>query len=107
MFVIYNIHTTKLLHNHVGARKASEWYKTVSAAKAAITRALKKTVSDGHIGIALSTSDFAIADRDEFFNTIEKKEKRQGIVHAKGTEFEVGVNTPWTSGPWSETYFAS
>ena len=52
-------------------------------------------------------NEFAIAERGHFHKNIEKTEVRHGIVHAAGKEFEVSVNTPWTSGPWSETYHCS
>lgn len=51
--------------------------------------------------------NYRIADFDTFKKTIEKKEIRTGIVGSAGKTFEVPVNESWTSGPWSETYWAS
>ncbi len=90
-YVIYNKATTVLLtKNH---------YETERAAKAGLTREAKKQ--------AILTSDYDIADSKTFYDTIELKETRHGIAGSTGKEFEVGVNTPWTSGPWSETYWSS
>ena len=103
MFVIYHKETTKLLR--VKSRK--ERFETEAAAKAALTRRANAQASF-HRGLpAINKEDYAIAEAAEFFKSIEKKEIRKGIIHSAGAEFEVGVNTPWTSGPWSETYFNS
>lgn len=94
-FVIYNKDTTRILRKHWYDKP----YETQAAAKAGLTRAVKK----GDV----KREDFDISPAKEFFEHIEKKEIRHGIVHAAGKEFEVGVNTPWTTGPWSETYWCS
>lgn len=91
-YVIYHIETTRFLHP--GS------YATRGAAKAALTREAKKTPS-------LNKADYSIEERTMFHELIEKKTIRKGIVGAAGKEFEVPVNTEWTSGPWSETYWCS
>ena len=102
-YVVYNKDTTRLLHFYdLGLDK--EYFATEAAAKGALTRAMKNTKI---VEAALTKDDFRIADRNRFFESIERKEVRKGVVHAAGQDFEVGVNTPWTSGPWSETYFSS
>lgn len=95
-FVIYNKETTIILRKHW----YDQPYATEAAAKAALTRFIKA-------GWEVKREDFAIADTKTFCASIEKKEIRHGIVHAEGKEFSVGVNTPWTTGPWSETYWSS
>lgn len=92
-YVVYNAVTT-LLHGRDSY--SYKTYKTEAAAKAAVKRLSNKGVLD-----------MRYAEVKHFFANIEKKEIRHGIVHSEGAEFEVGVNTPWTSGPWSETYWCS
>lgn len=88
-WVIYNVDTTKIVLRKDGGRS----WNTKAAAKAAMTR------------LKLSYDDHAICEAKYFVDHIEKKEIRHGIVGATGKEYVVGVNTPWTSGPWSETYW--
>src|SRR5271157_2688213 len=95
-FVVYHKDTTVFMTTK--RRKYS--YATQQAAKAAISREAKTQVG-------FNRSDYLIADQTVFHDSIEKKEIRHGIVHSAGKEFEVGVNTSWTSGPWSETYWSS
>lgn len=97
-FVAYNKETTVLLRKDLRG-SGSPYFDTAAAAKAAITRAAKKR--------EIVANDYAVIDAKTFFDTIEKKEIRVGIVGSDSKEFEVGVNTPWTSGPWSETYWCS
>lgn len=91
MFVVYDLNTTQIVEGP-GHRR---FYKTAAAAKAAMTRA-------GH-----RPGSLGIAEAEMFFDKIELKETRWGIGPSEGTQFEVGVNTGWTTGPWSETYWAS
>jgi len=76
-------------------------YKTEGAAKAAATRLSKLPESDKR---RIVLEDHSVMTIEEF-QAIEKQEVRHGIVHCEGKEYTVGVNTPWTSGPWSETYW--
>lgn len=96
-FVIYHKETTVYLN--VRGRIYNPAYETLAAAKAALTRAVKK----GEV----KREDYDISPLEEFRKFIEKKEIRRGIAGSDGKEFEVSVNTPWTSGPWSETYWSS
>ena len=109
-FVVYDTESTLLLR--VGHNTPTS-YKTQGAAKAALTRIIRERANaplltaDQRNTIEASRSDFVIADEKTFYDTIEKKETRHGIVGSAGKEFVVGVNTSWTSGPWSETYWCS
>lgn len=94
-FVIYHKETTVYLK--LGSRKDS--FPSEGAAKAALTREAKAG--------KVKADDYAIADREYFQLRIEKKETRHGVCDAHGKEFVVPVNTSWTSGPWSETYWSS
>lgn len=102
-YVIYHKETTVLLDTGKSAYNNS--FETEAAAKAALTRAVKKAIRKGKDPI--NKDDYVIADSKTFHETIEKKETRRGVAMAHGKEFVVGVNTPWTSGPWSETYWSS
>ena len=95
-YIIYNKETTRIL----SGKRGKDYFATESAAKSARTRILKKQPELG------TADEFDIAEIGYFRDNIEKTEIRVGIVHAAGKEFEVGVNTPWTSGPWSETYWS-
>jgi hypothetical protein len=48
-----------------------------------------------------------IAGKADFHTNIEKTETRYGVAACQGQEYVVPVNTSWTSGPWSESYWAS
>lgn len=99
-FVVYHKETTKLLRVLV---QRSGWqspiYPSMGQAKAALTRAVNKGL--------VKREDYAIAEADAFYKTIEKKETRHGIAACEGKEYVVGVNEPWTTGPWSETYWST
>jgi len=99
-YVIYHIESTRFLQAYAKKGKTRTLYGTERAAKSALTRAIKENPE-------LLKSDFSIADNVDFNNGIEKFEIRKGIIHSEGKEFNVRVNTPWQSGPWSETYHCS
>jgi len=94
-YVIYNKETTLIL----SAKRGKDYFATERAAKGARTKILNAHPEYG------TSDDFDIAEARDFYDNIEKKEIRHGIVHCQGKTYEVGVNTPWTSGPWSETYW--
>ena len=103
-YVIYHKETTKIVLPR-NRNWYSPAYETEGAAKAALTRAIRKPKKA--LIISSQVEFYVIAELKEFQEKIEKKEIRHGIVHSEGKEFEVSVNTPWTSGPWSETYWSS
>lgn len=94
MYVVYDLETTLILNN------PKKWgitkYETERSARAARTRAGDR-----------EGKKYGVAEWTEFLQHIEHKEIRHGIVGSAGKEFLVGVNEPWTSGPWSETYWCS
>jgi hypothetical protein len=98
-YVIYHIESTRFL-SHATKACDKESFASQGAAKAALTRAVKKDAT-------VFRAEYAIADRDVFHETIEKKTIRHGVALSYGKKFEVPVNTPWTSGPWSETWHCS
>jgi len=99
-YVIYNVDTTIIATEKNRKLYSYDSFTTESAAKAALTRMVKK-------GKIKNRDEYAISEVIYFHNNIEKKETRKGIGPADGKTFTVGVNTPWTSGPWSETYWSS
>ncbi len=100
-YVVYHHKTTRLLHL---TRDMPTSYKSKGAARAALTRAARSGKMTEKMG---NEHDYRISELQEFYDKIELKETRHGIVGSEGKEFHVGVNTPWTSGPWSETYWSS
>jgi len=125
-FVIFHKETTRYLRTIRQGYWADAVYEREQDAKAGLTIAKRKIKSkleklskskvvtygrDEQIKklnaeLAALESDYEILPMDEF-KKIEKTEVRHGIVAAAGKEFNVPVNTPWTSGPWSETYWCS
>lgn len=107
MFVIYNKETTLI------QPKRDRRFATERAAKAFLTRMINEAershsvaIRAGHTPTPCMTKDeYGIAELAHFVDSIEKKEVRKGIVGAAGQEFTVGVNTSWSSGPWSENYW--
>jgi hypothetical protein len=95
-YVIYHKDTTLYLRNRI---TDGTGFATAAAAKGTLTRCVKQGLC--------KREDYAIEETNKFRNEIEKKEIRHGVVHSAGKEFEVSVNTPWSSGPWSESYFCN
>lgn len=104
-FVVYDRESTLLLRK----KNRDHNYATRAAAESAITRYRKAAIAEARKGVKpkFNPTNLCIVESNKFFKFIEKTEVRHGIVNANGTEFTVGVNTPWTSGPWSETYWCS
>lgn len=98
-YVIYHNETTKILG---GANKS---YKTMGAAKAAISR-LRKTVPTA---IGYPDRDplfvYAIAEINEFYTNIEKTVERTNLM--SGKTFRESVNTPYYCSPSSESYWSA
>lgn len=96
-YVIYEVSTTIIFYaDHKRWYNCS--YATLAAAKAALTRATKKgQLREGY--------DYAIADKDEFHNSIEKKVVKRNLMSGKDME-PMGVNTPGCVDPSTETYWS-
>lgn len=78
------------------------WQDAIYLTKGGCTRALNAEAAAGRV----DGPSYAIMPLEEF-RKIEKTEVRIGIVGAAGKEFTVPVNEPWTTGPWSETYWST
>jgi hypothetical protein len=98
-YAIYDKQTTKIVRILKNGYWQDAEYKTPAAAKAAFTRLSKQGKVD------VEAHD--IAEIGNFRKNIEKTEVRNGAGPAYGQKFIVAVNTPWTSGPWSETYWSA
>ena len=98
-YVIYHNETTKLLGG------SSKSYKTMGAAKAAISRLRKNVpVSD------LNTDNdplfvYAIAEINYFYKHIEHTVERVNLM--SGKTFRESVNTPYHCSPSSESYWSN
>ena len=92
IYVVYNVATTKLLNKTV--------YKTESAAKAGLTRWLKR---EGNW--LACREDFAVADVNSFYDTIEKTVERVNAM--TGNTFKERVNTSYACSPSNEAYWSS
>ena len=87
--VVYNTKSTILLtDNH---------YATESAAKAGLTRYLKKHPE-------LNREDYSISDGKTFYATIEKQVEKINLM--SGKPYMERVNTPLCTSPASETYWS-
>ena len=115
MYYIYEQSST-LIMGKVSAER--QWrpdhrqsYKTMAAAKAALTRASNQWWNMlGRFGTEPEENDpvfrYAIAEADYFHKTIEKKVKRKVLEGFGGKEYYEPVNTPNYMSPASETYWS-
>ena len=97
MYVIFNPETTRFLHirtPHRGVGTTRTHFETKAAAKAGLTRYLKKHPNDAVLYTILSTEEFA---------AIEKTETKKSLM---GGEFTQSVNTPACCDPSTETYWS-
>ena len=98
-YVIYNNETSKILG---GAGKS---YKTMSAAKSAITR-MRKTVPVSDLN---TDNDplfvYAIAEINYFYESIDQTVERVNLM--SGKTFRESVNTPYYCSPSSESYWSA
>ncbi len=98
-YVIYNNETSKILG---GANKS---YKTMGAAKAAISR-LRKTVPITDLNTERDPLFvYAIAEINYFYKTIDQTVERVNLM--SGKTFRESVNTPYHCSPSSESYWSN
>jgi hypothetical protein len=98
-YVIYHNETSKILG---GANKS---YKTMGAAKSAITR-MRKTVPVSDLN---TDNDplfvYAIAEINYFYESIDQTVERVNLM--SGKTFRESVNTPYYCSPSSESYWSA
>ena len=98
-YVIYHNETTKILG---GANKS---YKTLGAAKAALSR-LQNKILVADVGTDRDpVFTHSIAEINEFYKNIEKTVERTNIM--TGKTFRESVNTPSFCSPSSESYWSA
>jgi hypothetical protein len=98
-YVIYNNETTKLLGG------SSKSYKTLAAAKSAISR-LRKTVPVADLNTDRDPLFvYAIAEINHFYQNIEQTVERVNLM--SGKTFRESVNTPYHCSPSSESYWSN
>ena len=98
-YVIYHNETSKILG---GANKS---YKTMGAAKAAITRMQNKIlVSDMGNPERDPVLMYSIAEINEFYKNIDQTVERVNLM--SGKTFRESVNTPSYCSPSSESYWS-
>jgi len=101
MFVIYERDTTKIIEVY---RKNSGWkkssYKTMSAAKAALTRILKARKDIGGFDLF----NLAIAEISYYQDKIEKQVEKTNMM--TGKKYMESINTPSYMSPSSEAYWS-
>ena len=112
MFYIYEQSSTYIMGpaGRIARPNHRHSYKTMAAAKAALTRYSKMWWNDtGRFGNEPSSNDpqfrYAIAEADYFHKHIEKRVKKSSLMDNTKTWYE-GVNTPNYMSPASETYWS-
>ena len=107
MFVIYHKQTTQIVGKDLKPDHRAR-YKSMAAAKAAITRAAKKMgVYTGGLMLIDPSHPlyvYGIARDEGFFANIEKKVRKTNLM--TGEEYVESVNTPIYMSPSSETYWS-
>ena len=109
MFYIYERSSTHIMGkiNQVTGvvRPApSHSYKTLGAAKAALTRMSKRYRADLLETVNDPLYRYAIAEASVFHSTIEKTRTRKNMM--SGVEYTETVNTPAYCSPSSESYWS-
>ncbi|MBR19798.1 MAG: hypothetical protein CMA64_06595 [Euryarchaeota archaeon] len=107
MFYIYEKTSTYIIgkpdRNGVARPDHRQSYKTMSSAKAALTRICK---ASGLLPTDVNYPEFrlAICETQKFHRDIEKSVKKTNMM--SGKEFVEKVNTPYYCSPSSETYWS-
>ena len=107
MFYIYEKSSTYIIgkpdRNGVARPDHRQYYKTMPAARAALTRICK---AEGLMPTDPNYAQFryAIAETEYFHNKIEKKVKKKNMMN--GEEIFETANTPYYCSPSSETYWS-
>ena len=108
MFYIYEKETTYIIgkpdRNGVARPDHRQSYKTMSAAKAGLTRIIKAEnllPTDPNYGLFR----YAIAETNNFHTFIEKQVKKKNLMDPS-IEFMEPVNRPYYCSPSSETYWS-
>ena len=111
-YVIYEKSSTFIMGPYTVRREVvpnhRQSYKTMAAAKAALTRWTKwwqQDISDLDAPENNPTFRYAIAEKDYFHKNIEKQVKKKNLM--SGEEFMEPANRPYYCSPSSETYWSA
>ena len=112
-YVIYEQSSTFIMGPYTVRREVvpnhRQSYKTMAAAKAALTRWTKwwqEDMSHGDAPENNPTFRYAIAEKEYFHKHIEKKVKRKVLEGFGGKEYYEPINTPNYMSPSSEAYWS-
>ncbi len=106
-FVIYHKETTQIYtYTRHNPWRRVESYKTMSAAKAALTRLHKKWLQENNICVSNDGPmfEYGIADKNWFHDFIEKQVVKRNLI--TGEEFTEPTNRPYYCSPSSESYWS-
>lgn len=111
MYVIYDRNNKNKIVENVRHRpyRVTTHYKTMAAARAAITRMSKayfKMFAAGKSDYTMSADPqfiYAVAEIDYYRKNLEKKVERVNLM--TGKKYYESVNTPISCSPASETYW--
>lgn len=97
--VVYHRFDTIYLRGHMrkGYSTMKESFATERAAKAALTRAIKKNPE-------LKREDFEIAEKNHFHKHIEKSRTSKNMLNPDAKPQRIPVNTPGYMDPACESY---
>lgn len=107
MYYVYEKSSTYIIgkpdRNGVARPDHRQYYKTMSAAKAALTRIAK---AEGLLKTDPNYAEYryAIAEASVFHNSIEKQRTRKNLM--TGNEFSEPVNTPSYMSAASESFWS-
>ncbi len=109
MFYIYERSSTYImgkLNTRTGEVRPDhrQSYKTMPAAKAALTRMSKRYRADLLESVNDPLFRYGIAEAEYFHKTIEKSRTRKNMMN--GAEYTESVNTPGYMSPASESYWS-
>ena len=109
MFYIYEKSSTYIMgkmNKRTGEVRPDhrQFYKTMPAAKAALTKMSKRYRADLLETVNDPMFRYAIAEAEMFHSKIEKSVKKKNMMNGK--EFTEKVNTPYYCSPSSETYWS-
>jgi hypothetical protein len=110
MYYIYEKSSTYIIgkpdRNGVARPDHRQSYKTMAAAKAALTRMSKRYRADLKETVNDPQFRYAIAEAAYFHKHVEKKVKRKVLEGFGGKEYWEPVNTPSYMSPASESYWS-
>ena len=112
MYYIYNKETSKIkVITRRRPYRVTESYKTMAAAKAAVTRLDKAWLKSDFYKEGIDSPNrpifkYGIAEAEHYHNTIEKFEWVTPMMSETGKKIRISVNTPNYMNPACESYWS-